>query len=210
MTELLITDLYPSAAIDSIRRSYIWLRKKADEERAIRKALDRLVQGETGKPMEPEQAISFLRSRVAEERQIIAGREKKFCAHLTTFLSGRRYLAVEQLPPPENLEEAISILACYPTITVVDVDAYMPVLRIIDEHIRYLIPTHGQAAASYIRTRTARFAECVERWPDGEAQFIPGADKFFRERRYEQSERLWVRTQKSGFQSEREQCARIA
>jgi hypothetical protein len=124
-------------------------------------------------------------------------------------LNGRRYLLTEQLPPPENLEEAISILACYPTIAAVDVDAYMPVLRIISAHIEYLAPTHGSAAASYIRVRTLRFAECVNRWPEGESQFIPGADKFFRERRYEQDERHWIRTKKAGFESERNQLASL-
>lgn len=210
MTELLqVESAYPPAAVDSIRRSYLHLRKKGAEETAIRKALDRLVQSETGKPMTPEDAIAFLRSRVFEARQAFAGREKMYVPHLTTYLNQRRYLVVAQLPPPENLEDAVSILGCYPTITAVDVDAHMGILRVIASHIDYLKPTHGSAAASYIRTRTLRFAEIVNRWPAEEMQFIPGADRFFKERRYEQDERHWVRTAKSGFESERQQLQRV-
>lgn len=209
MNDLQVPEVFNDDAVESVRRSYIWLRKKSDEYRAIRKALDRLVGGETGKPMPPEEALTFLRSRIVEARQSFVGRERRFTPHLSTYLNGRRYLQTESLPPPANLEEAISILACYPTIAAVDVDAYMPVLRIISAHIEYLAPTHGSAAASYIRVRTLRFAECVNRWPDGESQFIPGADKFFRERRYEQSEKFWERTPANGFQSERQQLASL-
>lgn len=209
MNDLIAEDIFPPVAVESIRRSYIWLRRKESEELAIRKALDRLVQGETGEAMTPADAITFLRSRIVEARQSFVGRERKFTPHLTTYLNQRRYLVVDRLPPPENLGDAISILSCYPTIPEVDVDAHMPVLRVIAAHIDYLQPTHGAAAASYIRTRTLRFAEIVHRWPEGEMQFIPGADRFFKERRYEQDERHWVRTAKAGFESERDQLHRI-
>lgn len=210
MNELIcVPEVFPPVAVDSIRRSYLHLRKKGAEETAIRKALDRLVQGETGKSMTPEDAIAFLRSRVFEARQAFAGREKMYVPHLTTYLNQRRYLMVAQLPPPENLEEAVSILGCYPTITAVDVDAHMGILRMIASHIDYLKPTHGSAAASYIRTRTFRYAECVAKWDKGDWQFIPGALKFFQERRYEQPEHAWHRTAKSGFESERDQLHRI-
>lgn len=210
MTELLqAPEQFPFAAVDSIRRSYIFLRKRRDEESTIRKALARLVQGETGKAMTDEDAISFLRSRIVEARQSFAGREKRYVPHLTTYLNGRRYLAVEQLPPPENLEEAISILGAYPTISHVDVDAYMPVLRVIAAHVDYLSATHGTAAASYIRTRTYRYAECVAKWPAEEIQFVPNPLKWFNERRYEQHEKWWTRTAANGFQSERDQLLRI-
>jgi len=207
--DLRVPAQFNDVVVESIRRSYIWLRKKSDEYRAIRKALDRLVQGETGKAMTPEEAITFLRSRVVEARQSFAGRERKFTPHLTSYLNGRRYLHVDALPPPENLEEVISILGCYPTITAVDVEAHMPILRVLDEHVRYLEATHGSAAASYIRTRTIRFAECVAKWPDSERQFVPGPMKWFKERRYEQDSRHWERTAPNGFQSERDQLSSL-
>ena len=210
MTDLLqIEETFPDVTLESIRKIYIYLRKRANEYVAIRKALHRLLDGETGKKMTPEEAVTFLRSRVAECRASFAGRERKFTPHLTTLLNQRRYLNVEALPPPENLEDAITILACYPTITAVNVDAHMPILRVLDEHIRYLEATHGKAAASYIRTRTLRYAECVRKWPEQELQFVPNPLKWFKERRYEQSDKFWERTPANGYQSERNQLASL-
>lgn len=210
MTDILrAEEIFSDAAIESIRKSFVWLRDKKCEYRAIRAALHRLLDGETGKNMEPEEALTFLRGRVVELRQSYTGREKKFTPHLATVLNGRRYLTVDVGPPPANLEDAITILACYPTITAVDVDAHMPILRVIDEHCRYLQATHGQAAASYIRTRTLRFAECVRKWPMEDYGFIPGPLKWFKERRYEQADHFWERKATSGFAGEREQLLRI-
>lgn len=207
--ELMVPEQFPEVAIESIRRSYLFLRQKKAEVAAIRKALDRLVVGETGKGMSPEEAITFLRSRVVEARQSFVNRTKAFTPHLSTYLNQRRYLRVNIAEPLESIEDAVSILACYPNITSVDIDAHMPILRIIDEHCKYLRATHGSAAASYIRTRTIRFAECVKKWPDADMQFVPGPMKFFKERRYEQHERTWTRAAPNGFQSERDQLSSL-
>lgn len=209
MTELLqSSELFPDVAVEAIRKPYPHPRNKKMEMAAIRKALDRLVGGESGTSMTPAEAIAFLRAKTDEARQAFALRTKAYTPHLTTWINQRKYLA-NALPTPEHMEDAISILAAYPTIPAVNVDTHMPILRVIDEHIRYLTAMHGAAAASYIRTRTLRFAEIVNRWPEGEMQFIPGADRFFKERRYEQDERMWVRTAKAGFESERDQLSRI-
>jgi hypothetical protein len=202
-------EVFPDVAIEALRKMFPHPRAKTAEMKCLRSTLERLTQGEAdGKPMNPQEALTYLREKMAAAGMALAGRERRFCPHLTTWLNGRRYLT-PTLPPPANLEEAIGILACYPTIATVDIQSHMSILRIIDEHIRYLQATHGAAAASYMRTRTIRFAECVQRWPSGETQFIPGADKFFRERRYEQDERFWNRIQANGFQSERDQFLRI-
>lgn len=209
MGELLQSpEMFPDVAIEAIRKPYPHPRKKRDEMNAVRRALDRLVQGESGKPMSPEDAIAFLRSKTDEARRTFACRSKAYTPHLTTWMNQRKYLT-NALPTPEHMDDAISILVAYPTITVVDVDAHMGILRVIDEHIRYLSPTHGTAAASYIRTRTFRYAECVAKWPAEEIQFVPNPLKWFNERRYEQHEKWWTRTAANGFQSERDQLLRI-
>lgn len=200
---------WPAVAIAAIRQSYPRKKEKKRELVAIEKALDRLVQGERGEAMVPADAVAFLRRRVANAKHSFAGREQKHIPHLTTFLNQSRYLTTTKEQPPPNLADAISILSCYPTVTEVDVDAWMPVLRVIDAHVEFYKATHGTAAASFLRTRAMRYAELVARWPDTEKQFIPGPMKWFTERRYEQSESLWQRTPANGFQSERDQLSRI-
>jgi hypothetical protein len=201
---------FPDVAIEALRRLFPHPRAKQAEMKCLRATLGRLVQGEVdGSPKTPQEAIAYLREKLAEAAQALTCREKRFTPHLTTWLNGRRYLT-PTLPPPANLEDAISILACYPTITEVDIDAHMPILRVIDEHCRYLETTHGSAAASYIRTRTLRFAECVARWPSTDLQFIVSPLRFFKERRYEQRDDLWVRhATANNFQSERDQLSRL-
>jgi hypothetical protein len=200
---------YPDVTLDALRKLFPHPRNRKNELKCLRSALDRLVQGEAdGKPMSAEDALAFLRGKLAEAGETLKSREKKFTPHLSTFLNQRRYLTVT-IPPPANLEEAISVLACYPTITTVDVDAHLPVLRLISDQIDGLRLSHGEAAASYMRVRTIRYSECVNRWPSGETQFIPGADKWFRERRYEQDPRHWERIQRNGYEAEREQIARL-
>lgn len=211
MNDLLAPDHYPEVLLDSLRKAYPHPRARKAEIACLRKTLDRLTQGEAdGRVMAPEEAVAFLRAKLEEARQSFAGRSKAFTPHLTTFLNQRRYLRVQPPDVPENLEDAISVLACYPTIPEVDVDAHMPVLKVIDAHLQFLRATHGQAAASYMRQRTMRFAEIVARWPSGEAQFIPGPLKWFQERRYEQREELWIRNAKTAwFELERSQLHRI-
>ena len=211
MDELLpIAELFPEPAIEAIRRGFPFPRSKKLEMVAVRKALDRLVQGETGTPMTPQEAITYLRSRVEAGAQALAGRSKAYIPHLTTWVNQRRYLASMPQETPKNLEDAISVLSCYPTITTVDVDAHMPILKVIDQHIEYWRATHGAEAASFLRQRTHRYAEIVARWPEGELQFVPNPLRWFTERRYEQDDRLWQRTPKAGFESERSRLHLIA
>ena len=204
-----MSDQFPDVAIEALRKIFPFPRAKAAEMKCLRATLERLTQGEAdGKPMNPQEALTYLREKMAAAGMALVGRERRFCPHLTTWLNGRRYLT-PTLPPPANLEEAIGILECYPGITVVDVEAHMPVLRVLDAHLDYLRPTHGAAAASYLRTRTLRYAEIVERWPTADLQFVPSPLKFFKERRYEQDPRRWERNPANGFQSEREQLTRL-
>jgi hypothetical protein len=211
MDDLLpIVELYAEVALDAIRRPFPFPRSRKLELVAVRKALDRLVQGETGTPMTPQEAVTYLRGRIEAGAQALAGREKRYCPHLTTWVNQRRYLAFMPQETPKNLEEAISVLSCYPTITTVDVDAHMPILKVIDQHIEYWRATHGAAAASYLRQRTHRYAEIVARWPREDLQFVPNPLRWFTERRYEQRDELWGRTPKAGFESERSRLHLIA
>lgn len=200
---------WPLVALEPIRNLFPYPRNRKIELDAMCRALDRLCAGEkSGMKMGAEDAMDFLSCSVYAASQELANREKKYTPHFSTWLNQSRYL-VRTEPLPENLDDAISILACYPTVTQVDLKTHMGVLRVIDNNIQMLAATHGTAAASYIRTRTFRFAECVRRWPEEEMKFIPGVEKFFRERRYEQHERFWTRNQNNGYQSERAQLLRI-
>lgn len=207
MTELLpIASPYPDVAVEAIRKGYLHPRNRKLELICVRKALDRLVQGETGKMMEPEEAMAYLLQRVVMAKTLFGGRTKAHTPHLSTWVNQRRYLTVDKgVETPKNLEDAVSILECYPTVTTVDVDAHMSTLLVIDSLIDFTRATHGAAAVSYIRQRTMRYRECVSRWPSEEMQFVPSALKFFRERRFEQDDRHWERTPKAGYQSERSQ-----
>ena len=203
----------PPVLLTSLRKGFPHYGRgdAASSTEALRKALVRLTEGERdGSPLSAEAAVAFLRGKIEEAKREYAGRDKKYVPHFQTWLNQSRYLssAIEQ-PPPPNLKDAIDILALYPTIVHVDVKTHMPVLRIIDDHIRFYTGTHGSAAASYIRQRVYRYAECVAKWPESEIQFIPGADKFFRERRYEQDESRWKREFRNGYQAERAQLTRL-
>ena len=212
MDDLLpIVELYAEVALDAIRRPFPFPRSRKLELVAVRKALDRLVQGETGTPMTPQEAVTYLRGRIEAGAQALAGREKRYCPHLTTWVNQRRYLATMPQEMPKNLEDAISVLECYPNSTVKPwaLEPHMPILQIISRQIDELRDTHGSAAASYIRIRVSRFAELYARWPDEEKCFLPGPRKFFEEQRWNCDERLWIRTPKNGYDSERAQLLRI-
>lgn len=214
MTDFLtIPDPFPPALLDGLRKRYPHYGRgtPAGALKALRCALVRLTEGELdGKPLAPEEAAAFLRGKIEQARIEFAGREAKFIPHFQSWLNSRHYLSTAiEAPPPDNLQSAIEILALYPTVQHVDVKMHMPVLRIIDEHVKFYEATHGSAAAAYIRQRVYRYAECVGKWPEHEKQFVPGAERFFRERRYEQSEDRWARTAAAGYQSERAQLQRI-
>jgi hypothetical protein len=210
MNDLLtVPDPFPLVAIESIRLIFPYPRNRKLELVCVHKTLERLVQGETGSPMTPVEAITYLRGRLEVAKVAFAGRAKAYTPHLTSYLNGRRYLATLPQETPKNLEDAVSILACYPTVIAVDVQAHIAVLQVIGELIEFTRATHGAAATSYIRQRVARYRELVSRWPTDQIQYVPSPEKFFRERRHEQPDRMWERTPKNGYQSEREQIARI-
>lgn len=212
MTDLLtVSDPFPEVAIESLRKIFPYPRSRKLELVCVHKTLERLVQGETGSPMTPAEAVSYLRGRLEAAAQALGGRAKAYTPHLTTYLNGRRYLTATPQETPKNLEDAISILGCYPNIDVKPqtIQAWMSVLQIINDQIKFLQQTHGQAAASYIRTRVIRFAEMYSRWPDEERQFLASPRKFFEEQRWNQDERHWQRISKSGFISERAQISRL-
>jgi hypothetical protein len=161
--------------------------------------------------MTPAEAVSYLRGRLEVAALALGGRAKAYTPHLSTFLNQRRYLAAMPQETPKNLEDAVSILTCYPNVEVKPwaLNPWMPVLQLIDDQIKFLQQTHGTAAASFIRVRVNRFAELYRRWPDDERQFLPSPRKFFEEQRWNHDERTWIKTSNSGFQSERAQLQRI-
>lgn len=161
--------------------------------------------------MELGNAIAFLRIHLAEASRSMYGREKKYVPHLTTFLNQSRYLVTASVEAPPNLAEAIDILKLYPGVVVEDsaYQVHLPVLRVIDSHIDFYKATHGAAAASYIRQRVFRYAECVAKWDSSELQYVPNPMKFFQERRYEQPDSRWERKPAQGFGAERQQIDRL-
>ena len=207
------SDPWPDVVCESIRKPYPHPRDKKTEMAAVRRTLDRLCAGELdGEPMAPQAAIAFLREKVEGAAELFYGREKKFVPHLTTYLNQSRYLKTETTELPQNLEEAMSILKLYPGISVhdVDVQSHLPVLKVIDAHIEYYKATHGAAAASFIRQRVFRFAECVAKWSEQEYQYIPNPMKFFGERRYEWPDSRYSRKAPTGYEAERQQIHRVA
>jgi hypothetical protein len=213
MTDLLaIPNPFPVVLLDSLRKRFPFYSRgtPAGAMKALRGALDRLTQGELdGRPLSAEAAAAFLRGKIELARAEFGSRDKKYVPHFQSWLNGRRYLATTPADTPKNLEEAVSILACYPTVIAVDVQAHIAVLQVIDQLIEFTRATHGVAAASYIRQRVMRYRELVSRWPSEELQFVPSPLKFFRERRHENDERFWQRTPKNGYESERSQLARL-
>lgn len=213
---LAFSDPFPEIVVESIRNLYPLHKKKPAEQQRIRQALGRIMIGEIDcKPRTAEEAVAYLREKTAEARSMMYGRERKFIPHATTFFHQSRYLALVHAEIPANLEDAVTILQCYPGMgkdqwTAKDVSAHMPVLKLIDEHIRFLQATHGSAAASYIRSRIIRYSECVSKWPQNEMQFMPRVERFIKERRYEQHEKFWARNPAAGFTAERDQLRRLA
>lgn len=211
--ELIPLPAWPDVVVETIYSAYP--RKKGSKPKgleSIRKALDRIVAGEIdGQPRTPAEAIYFLRQATDEARREMFGRMSQFVPHVTTYYNQSRYVRKQEKYVPEALGECRSILNAYPGVHVTssNIDAYMPVLKIIDGCIRGLKVRQGDAAASYIRQRVVRFAECVAKWPDDEHQYIPGPAKFFSEGKYEQHERHWTRKAANGFGAEREQLGRI-
>jgi hypothetical protein len=216
MQELLVppVDPFPEIAIESIRKLYPYPRKKPVEQRRIHEALGRIVAGEIdGQPRSPADAIAFLRERTQGARRMLLGREKKFIPHASTFFHQSRYLrsAVLAEEVPVRLEEALGILRCYPNVVIRgrDLEAHLAVLRVIDACLAELGPTRGGQAAAYLRERVERYAACVARWDPADLQYLPGAIRFFKERRYEQNPQHWDRKPPSGYAAERAQLQRL-
>ncbi len=207
---------FPDVLIDSLRKGYPHPRNKPNECKALRAALHRLMDGEVnGVPRSPQECAEYLRSRLEAARRSFLGREKRYTPHLTTWLNQRRYLAIGEaaagLDEKNKMEDAYNILALYPDakVTPNNIDAYMPLLRIIDSQILALRATMGEDAPRFLQGRVALFAERVREWPPEERAWIPGAKRFFEEERWNQDERAWVRTSRPGYQAERQQLARI-
>lgn len=208
----IISEMWPEVAVEAIYRPYPRKSAKGKALEAIRKALDRIASGEIdGKPRTAEEAITFLRNASDEARQMMYGRQSQHIPHPATYFNGRRYLRKANEEIPKALEDCISILNAYPSVSVdaINVDSHMPVLRIIGRCIECLHDTHGTAAASYIRQRVYRFTELTARWDPSEMQFIPGAKRFFEEKRYEWPDSRFTRKAASGFEAERSQLLRI-
>lgn len=212
-TELFIVqETWPEVAVEAIYKPYPRKMGKKRALESIRKALDRIALGEIdGKPRTREEAIAFLRQAADEAHRMMYGRLSQHIPHPSTFFNGSRYLRTAIHDIPESLDECISILSAYPNVHVdaINVDSHMPVLRIISDCIEGLVPTHGSAAASYIRQRVYRIAELVARWPSEEMQFLPGAKRFFEEKRYEWPDSRFQRKAANGFEAERSQLLRI-
>lgn len=211
--ELIPSTEWPGVVVEAIYMAYP--RKKGSKPKSlesIRKALDRIASGEIdGQGRAPADAIYFLRQKTDEARRELFGRLSQFIPYATTYYNQSRYLRREEKYVPDALGECKLILETYPGVKVsaANLDAHMPVLKIIDGCIRGLKASKGDAAASYIRQRVFRFAECVSKWPEEDMQYLPGPAKFFSEGRYEQHERHWTRKPVADFGSEREQLRRI-
>lgn len=210
---LLPTNQWPDVVVATVYAAYP--RKKGSKPKgleSIRRALDRIMAGEIdGQARTQSEAIYYLRQKTDEARSEMFERMAQFVPHATTYYNQSRYLRKPEKYVPEALVDCRTILNTYPGITVTssNIDAYMPVLKIIDGCLRGLKSSKGDAAASYIRQRVVRFAECVAKWPKEDLQYVPGPAKFFREGRYEQHERHWDRKSNGGFGAEREQLGRI-
>lgn len=205
---------WPEVALDSLRKPYPFPRNRKTELVSLRKALDRLVQGERdGKVMASDEAVTFLRSRIEAAARELAGREKSFTPHLTTYLNQSRYLRGDTQPEPalQVVSEAMQIVAAYPWRTAMpkNRDHLAPLLRLVNQSIEELRATHGAQAAAWILARTKRFAHIIRTWPEEELQFVPGPLRFFEEQRWKQDERLWHRNTRTSYQAERAQLSRI-
>lgn len=178
----------------------------------IAEALDRIVAGEIdGQPRTSEEAVAFLRERVDAMRIEMAGREKKFIPHPSTWLHQSRYLRTTvALALPKRLTVCAEILALYPKMPEREhiernVETFLPHLNAIEKLI------DGQPArfVEHLAERTALFAFYVAKWPAEEERFIPGAKRFYDERRFEKDERTWQRNSPVGFEQERDQVRRL-
>jgi hypothetical protein len=52
----------------------------------------------------------------------------------------------------------------------------------------------GEAAYCWLLKRTELYRECVAEWPPGERQFIVGSDRWFSDKRFNESEDFWRRS----------------
>jgi len=204
---------WAAAAVETIYKAYPRKKQHATALASIQMALDRIVAGEIdGKPRTKEEAIFYLRDAATEARSMMFNRESRHIPYPSTWFNQSRYLRNALTEVPKDLTDCVEILNAYPNgIKVVpsNLDTYMPLLRVISECIECLHSTHGEAAASYIRIRVIRFAECVARWPEADLQYVPGPMKFFKERRYDNDPRTWECQPQNGYRSERDQLHRV-
>jgi len=204
---------WPLVAVESIYKVYPRKTGKPKALESIRKSLDRIAGGEVdGTTRSVEQSVTYLRDRTAAFAQAVSTRPPKSIPHPTTFYNQSRYIRRENLPLPKELATCKAILCEYPGIHVDDtnVDAFGDMLRLIEQEVEFLRPTHGPMAGKFLQWRVQTFASCVSIWPESEVRFIPNAKTFFSERRYMQDERFWSRTEQlSGYEADRAQAGRI-
>ena len=204
---------WPEPTLLSIYKACPRRTGRAAALKAIAGALDRIAACEIdGQPRTPEEAVAFLRQRTDAFCAEMAGREPKFIPHPSTFFNQpQRYLrtnAPETLPT--RLDLCCTILALYHQMPAKEqiernVAAFLPHLNAIEAVVS------GQSAkfVEYLAGRVALYAFCVSKWPAAELQFVPGAQRWFGERRFEQDEQQWSRSGPVGYEQERNQVKRL-
>ena len=206
--------VWPEVTLNSLRKPYPFPRSKPAELLSLRKALNRLTQGERdGKEMAPEEAIAFLRSRIELAAQQLAGKAKGFTPHLTTWLNQSRYLrsGAVLLADPQKTGDAMRILSAFPWRTGMprNTEHLAPLLADIERGIEELRVIHGDAAPAWMLRQVQKFAQIVAAMSDEARQWMPGARKFFEEQKWRLDDRHWDRRPAVGYQSERAQMARV-
>lgn len=215
MTELFeetTRHVWPQPTLMSIYNFYPNKQDRATSLKRIREALDRIVAGEIdGNPREPAEAVRFLREATNVARVFYLGRNRSFIPHSTTWYNQSRYLrpTIEDTQDlPEDLENCITILSRYPNIASgesairANAVAFLPALKAISEALKVL-------PYSQLLQRVKIYAECIEEWPKEERRYVPNAERWFREHRFNQKESQWRRQSRGNYQTERDQVRRV-
>lgn len=188
---------------------------RKDALASIEKALMRICEGEIdGKPRSEAEAIEYLRQRTFEARVALGSREKKYIPHPTSYFNQARYL-IEQPKNvlPEDLDSCAEILSLYPGAPSLDSillhpDSYIRPLLAVERALSS-IGFSPDARVAYLRARTRLYYGCVAQWPPEDRRFIPNAERWFNERRFEQDESAWRRNAGPDYHAERDQIRRL-
>jgi hypothetical protein len=221
MTDALfpLTPTYPESVLLSIYQAYPRKCNRKEALKRIREALDRICAGEIdGDKRSVQEAITFLRGKTDEARQMMAGREESWIPHATTYYHQSRYLRaqIDRIPEmPARLANCINILAKYPKMPRrVDIErnvnAFMPALAAIDKALERMEQhQHPINCARRLESRTELYAMAVKQWPVEDLQFVPNPKRFYDEDRFNHDEATWNRQPANGFGQEREQLKRL-